>query len=76
MATTTSCDGCSLIVDKPVKIGFVIPREYCGKCAEKAKAFLDAEEAERMALSTVFAGKREKLIEQYGADHFLLPDVA
>ena len=75
MAASFTCDGCSLIVDKPVKIGFVIPREYCAKCAEKAKAFLDAEEAERMALSTVFAGKREKLIAQYGADHFLLPDV-
>jgi hypothetical protein len=75
MAASFTCDGCSLIVDKPVKVGFVIPREYCQKCAAKAKAFLDAEEAERMALSSVFAGKREKLIAQYGADNFLLPDV-
>lgn len=75
MALSYSCDGCGAAVEKPKTIGFVLKRDYCENCEKIANAFQEAEEAERLAVATVFKGKREKLIEQYGANNFKLPDV-
>lgn len=75
MAATFTCDGCGTPVEVPIVVGHVLKRDYCEACEKKARVFLEAEDAERIAIRTVFLGKREKLIEQYGADGFKLPDV-
>ena len=44
MATFYSCDGCGTRVELPVKVGFVLKREYCPTCAEIADRFVKEEE--------------------------------
>ena len=75
MAASFTCDGCGAAVDKPKQVGHVLKRDYCEACTVRAEAFVDAEEAERVAVQVVFAGKREKLIAEFGAGNFKLPDV-
>ena len=69
------CDGCSTAVENPVKLGHALKRDYCETCAPNARGFIAAEEFERAAIQSVFAGKRKKLIDIHGANGFKLPDV-
>ena len=75
MARSFTCDGCGNAVENPKLVGHVIQREYCKTCAVTAEEYLQAEEAERLAVQSVFVGKREKLIKKHGANKFRLPDV-
>jgi len=75
VAVSYSCDGCGCAIKEAKVVGMVIKRDYCEACEKVANAFQEAEEAERLSVATVFKGKREKLIEQYGQSGFKLPDV-
>ena len=75
MARSFTCDGCGIAVENPKQVGHVIQRDYCPSCAVTAEEYLQAEEAERLAVQSVFVGKREKLIKKHGAKNFKLPDV-
>lgn len=75
MAMSFTCDGCGVNVQEPARIGHVLKRDYCDKCAPSAEAFLEAEEKERIAVQVVFAAKREKLLKSYTKNLLKLPDV-
>lgn len=75
MATLHLCDGCGVHVESPVKIGHALPRDYCETCAPNARGFVMAEEHLRTEVQTIFADRRDELIERHGANGFKLPDV-
>lgn len=59
-----------------MKVGHVLKRDYCEKCAPKAEAFLDAEDMARIKARAKFMAKRAELITKHGQGGFKLPDVA
>ena len=69
------CDGCDKPVAEPKEVGYITKRHYCSQCAEKAKTFLDAEEALRKELHERFTADRELLIVKFSENGFNLPDV-
>lgn len=75
MAKSYTCDGCGCSVQEPEVIGNVLQRDYCEPCAEKAHAFLDAEEVIRDACHAQFVAGRTALVNTYALDNFKLPDV-
>ena len=74
MATYFMCDGCAKPVENPVKVGFVIQREYCETCADAANQYIAAEEALRKTVHERFIDDRAALIARFSANHFKLPD--
>lgn len=75
MAIAYSCDGCGAKVDKPKQVGHVIKRDYCETCADKATAFLEAEEVLRRTTQEQFMAARQAFIAQASDGGFKLPDV-
>jgi hypothetical protein len=75
MAWSFFCDGCACNVAQPIVKGHVLKRGYCETCAQKAEAFLDAEEALRDACYGQFLTARQALINTSSASGFKLPDV-
>lgn len=76
MAATYTCDGCCENVEKPKKIGHVLARDYCERCAKSAEGFLAAEEDNRKHFQQRFAEIRQRLIEVHSMNgSFRLPDV-
>ena len=75
MAILYHCDGCGAAVDSPKKVGFVIRREYCDRCAAIADKFLHEEEALRKVTQERFVDERAALIARFSADGLKLPDV-
>jgi DNA-directed RNA polymerase subunit RPC12/RpoP len=75
MAAVYVCDGCGTTVERPTKLGYVLPRDYCERCARNAEAFLDSVEDELQALRSRFDEVRQSLIAVHGKDGFKLPDL-
>jgi hypothetical protein len=76
MAASYTCDGCGVNVEKPKKVGYVLPRDYCEQCAKEAQGFLAAEEDNRKHFCARFEEVRKHLINVHGkAGAFKLPDV-
>ena len=74
MAINFICDGCAKPVENPVKVGFVIQREYCETCADAANQYIAAEEALRKTVHERFIDDRAALIARFSANNFRLPD--
>lgn len=74
MAATYSCDGCGSNVAEPKHVGYVLKRDYCPECADKAKAFLDAVEVLQKTAQDQFATARQAFINQASEGGFKLPD--
>ena len=75
MAATYFCDGCGCNLDKPKVVGHVIRRDYCEPCADKATAFIEAEEVLRRTAQEQFQSARNAFISEASKDGFKLPDV-
>lgn len=75
MAVLYQCDGCGEAVSAPHKVGFVVKREYCEKCATVAARFSQEEESLRKATQEKFVDDRAALIARYQVDGFKLPDL-
>jgi hypothetical protein len=76
VATAFTCDGCGVCIDTPKKVGVVLTRDYCERCAKEAEAFLAAEEDNRVHYQRRFMEVRGHLINVHGkAGAFKLPDV-
>jgi len=75
MAISYSCDGCGEAVDVPKKVGFIVRREYCERCAEIADRFVREEEELRKSTQERFVDDRALLIVRFSAGNFKLPDL-
>lgn len=69
------CDGCGNPVENPVVLGRAVKRDYCERCVDLARKFIEAEDALRAAMHERFIDDRALLIANLGADNFKLPDV-
>jgi len=69
------CDGCGEAVDVPKKVGHIVKREYCERCAEIADRFVREEEELRKATQERFVDDRALLIVRFSAANFRLPDI-
>ena len=77
MAKAILCDGCgNSIIGELHTLGIALKRDYCKPCFDIAEEFQKEEEAIRAMLYNNFVAKRGMLIDQYGVDYFLLPDVS
>ena len=61
MATSYTCDGCNEVLEKPVKLGFVIVREYCHECTVGVGEYLDARDKLHDELSGQWEKKHDAL---------------
>jgi hypothetical protein len=75
MAASYTCDGCGCNVATPKQIGHVLKRDYCEPCADKAQAFLEAEEILRRTTQEQFEKARATFIAHASEGGFKLPDV-
>jgi len=75
MAISYSCDGCGEAVYVPKKVGHIVKREYCERCAEIADRFVREEEELRKATQERFVDDRALLIVRFSAANFRLPDI-
>ena len=75
MTTLYVCDGCGAGVEKPLKLGHVLKREYCEACGPRARLFVEAEEELRKRLHEQFHADRDLLIAKASEGGFKLPDI-
>lgn len=77
MGVLYSCDGCGAMLaegEEPKRLGHVISREYCGKCAVEAEAYMKEFSEAHTACVDDFNARIKKIRNKCCGKIKLLPD--
>ena len=74
MSVTYACDGCSQFVEEPIKLGMVIRRDYCEKCAVPVRKYLEEQDELHDRLSSEWTLGMAELRKKWSEKAKVLPD--